>query len=306
MDRARSILQHEAYHEDHKFVDGGISYPFRTHLQQTIKKGRVVAPHYHHYIEVIYGLSGRFDIYLDGRKYTFGKGDLVLVNTMEVHAIDSLSDSPSDYIVVRFEPEMLYTTTQTIFEARYVLPFTMRTSVHQKLFHREEIDGSPIPDLLETILDEDRKRPYGFELAIRTAIGSLFLWILRYWHRQGLDLGLGAAMDQRSIERLQQVVGHVDAHYSEPIAMEAVADLCGMSYSYFSRFFKKAMNRNFSDYVNFVRVTKAGELLTSSDLSVTEIGSLTGFSTTSYFIEQFKSFKDMTPRRFREVFKEQA
>ncbi len=303
MNRDLSILQHEAYHEDQKFIDGGISYPFRTHIEIAEGRFKIASPHYHNYIEIIYGLSGAFEIFIDGHKFTFGEGDLVLVNAMEVHAINSLTGADSTYIVIRFEPEMLYTTAQTIFEAKYVLPFTMRTSEHQKVFSYEEIKDTPIPGMLERIIDEDRERRYGFELAIRTDIGSIFLWILRYWHDQGLDLKLGVASDQTTIERLQLVFDYVDSHYDEALTLDLMADMCGMSYSYFSRFFKKAMNRNFSDYVNFVRVSKAEELLTSTDLSITEVGSKTGFSTTSYFIEQFKSFKDMTPRKFREIFK---
>jgi AraC-like DNA-binding protein len=64
------------------------------------------------------------------------------------------------------------------------------------------------------------------------------------------------------------------------------------------------MHQNFSDYVNFMRVTKAANMLTTTDESVTDIGLTVGFSTTSYFIEQFKSFKELTPLQYRKNFKE--
>ena len=156
--------------------------------------------------------------------------------------------------------------------------------------------------MLNCILSEDTEKSYGFELAIRTSLGEVFLWILRSWHKKGLDLNLGSGLNQGVINRLETVFNYVDDHYDEPISVTDMAKLCNMSYSYFSRFFKKTMNRNFSDYVNLVRVTKAEHLIATTDKSITDIAFEVGFSTTSYFIDQFKKFKHMTPKKFRGKF----
>ncbi|PKM55867.1 MAG: AraC family transcriptional regulator [Firmicutes bacterium HGW-Firmicutes-5] len=292
----------EGYLENEKFIEDGISYPFRTHTQAIEGRKLIVGSHYHDHIEILFCLSGRINIFLDGQGYVFGVGDMVVINSMEVHNIFAASEGVNKYIVIRFDPELLYTTTQSVFESRYVLPFTMKTSVHQKLFTYEETANTPIPDLIKKILLEDQKRAYGFELAIRTYIGEVFLWILRSWQEKGLDLNLTQALDKTNIERLQKVFDYVDEHFDQEISIQDMAKLCAVSYSYFSRFFKSAMNRNFSAYVNFIRISKAESLLTTSELSVTDIALNVGFSTTSYFIEQFKLYKNMTPKRFRNNF----
>lgn len=292
----------DVYFENQKFVENGIPYPFRCHTQTHKGKGVMVDAHYHETIEILLGLQGCFHIFLDGRTYYFQAGDMVIINSMEVHSMLASSDSINQYAVIRFEPELLYTTKQTVFEAKYVLPFTMKRSTHQRLFPSSEISDTFIPELVMSTVKEDEEKTYGFELAVRTNIGRIFLWILRRWNQMGLDLNLSSAMNSQTVERLQLVFDYVDQHYEHNIGIEEVAKLSNMSYSYFSRFFKTVMKQNFSSYVNFVRVSKAEELLTTTDLSITEVALNVGFSTTSYFIEQFKLYKAMTPRHFRHIF----
>ncbi len=153
------------------------------------------------------------------------------------------------------------------------------------------------------IISDDTNREYGFEIAIRTNIGQIFLWILRKWHKKGLDLNLESGLNQINIKRLESIFDYVDDHYNEQISIAEMAQYCNISYSYFSRFFKKMMSTNFSEYVNHIRISKAEFILATSDKSITDIAMAVGFTTTSYFIQQFKLFKNITPKQYRKLFK---
>ena len=89
-------------------------------------------------------------------------------------------------------------------------------------------------------------------------------------------------------------------HYQEDITAKDMASLCAVSYSYFSRFFKRAMQKTFREYVNVVRISEAEKLLLNTNLNITEIALEVGFSSSSYFIEQFKQIKSISPKRFRQ------
>jgi len=287
------------FERESDFIHNGIYYPFIAHYQTSYGKNLMVGAHYHEHIEILYVTKGNFSVFLDDRIHFFTVGDMVIINSMEVHTMQSYDEGENSYVVIRFRPELLYTTSQTIFEAKYVLPFTMKTSKHQKIFTADEIAKTDLPDLIFNILNENMSHEYGFELAIRTNIGRIFLWILRNWQKKGLDLNLREGLDQITLERLQLIFDYVNTNYEQPITIEDMAKLCNMSYSYFSRFFKKTMLRNFSDYVNLVRISKSEHLLSTTDASITDIAFSVGFTTTSYFIEQFKHFKDMTPKKYR-------
>jgi len=290
----------EHVYEEEKHTEYGLVYPFQSHITSSDGSGQMAPSHMHSYIEILYGLSGNADIYLNGRRYDFNVGDMIIINSKEVHSVVSTTnDERTAYIVIKFEPEVLYNTSATVFESKYVLPFTLSQSTHQKLFTQAEIKDTFLPQLLDEIRLEFAQKHYGFELAIRTNICRIFLWVLRGWNEKGLDLNINYALNENAIERLQTVFDYVETNFQTDISVAHMAALCNVSYSYFSRFFKDIMKKNFSEYLNYVRITAAERLLTSTDLSITEVALRVGYSTTSYFIKQFKWYKNISPKQFQ-------
>jgi len=72
-----------------------------------------------------------------------------------------------------------------------------------------------------------------------------------------------------------------------------------MSTSTFSRYFKKATSRSVVDYINEIRLRNARQLLVSSNQSVSEIASASGFNNLSYFNRRFVRAYGMSPGAFR-------
>ena len=292
------------YFEEEKITIDGIPYNIFCHLQTFNGPGIVVTAHYHDYIELLYGLSGHFDAHLNDGIHQFGPGDLVLINSGEVHQIETSSEKGGHYYVVRFEPEVIYTISQNILEMRYVLPFTLNNYNHQKVFEHNIIDDTIIPEMIENIMKEFDDKKYGYELAIKAYICRVFLWILRYWKRSGTKLYNLYNMDLAMLEKLQKALSYVAKHYSEDIKVTEIAKMCNVSYSYFSRNFNRIMNTSFSDYLNYVRISEAEKLLITTNLNITEIAMKVGFSSSSYFIKQFKDHKKMSPKKYKKTFME--
>ena len=280
----------------------GITQKIVCHIQGVDHIHRCCMAHYHSYIELINCLRGVFRVVLNNQKYEFLTGDLLVINSNEVHSIDCISEGGGRYIVLRFEPELLYDSSLDIFEVKYVLPFTMNDMTPQKIFPHSEICATDIPRLMYDALKEFDDRKSGFELALRSDIYRIFVWILRYWNNNGIHLPRTSSMTSEHIQNMQVVLEYISNHYSEEISAESMARLANMSYSYFSRIFKQIMNKSFNDYLNFVRITEAEKLLTSTDRNITEIAYATGFSSSSYFIKIFDKYKGMSPSRFRKKF----
>ncbi|MDF2820274.1 MAG: transcriptional regulator with cupin sensor, AraC family [Clostridiales bacterium] len=290
------------YFEEQKATINGVPYNFFCHVEECNGPGLLVNAHLHDYIEILYGITGVFDVYLNGNRHTFQVGDMVLINSQEVHQIVSLSEGSGQYIVIRFEPEIIYTMSQSVFESKYVLPFTLNNSTHQKVFKNFEIVSTFIPGMLQEILFEFINKDYGFELAIKAHICKIFLWILRYWHKAGVELNIYSDTSEELYKKLQIVFYFVSENYEKDIKALDMAKLCNMSYSYFSRSFNNVMKTSFNEYLNYVRITEAEKLLISTDLNITEIAMAVGFSTASYFIKQFKLYKNFSPKQFKKNF----
>ena len=291
------------YPEQKKVIIDGVSYNYLCHIEDVHRAGNVFPAHYHSYIEILYGISGTYEVILNGQCHKFLEGDLVLINSKEVHQINACSELGGQYIVLRFEPEIIYNSMfQNHLQLKYVLPFILESSKHQKVIKKAIIETIFIPELLYEILKEDKMKAYGYELAIKNHIGRIFLWILRYFHETCTDFVLSQLSDITFIKRLQPSFDYVLEHYPEELKATDMAALCNMSSSYFSRTFNQQMGMNFNEYVNYIRIMEAEKLLVSTLMNITEIANAIGFSTTSYFIKLFKNYKNISPKQFRKEF----
>lgn len=288
------------YSEQKKEIINGISYNYLCHIQNVQEEGIVYPAHYHSYIEILYNIAGTYEVLLNGNAYLFEEGDLVIINSKEVHQINTTSRKGGQYIVLRFEPEIVYNTMfQNHLQLKYALPFILETAKHQKVIKRKEIEATFIPKLLDEILEEFKEQTYGYELAIKNGIGRIFLWILRYFHKLGSEITLDSTIDGEMMVRLQPAFDYALAHYDEELSVVELAKLCNMSYSYFSRTFNEAIGMNFSEYLSRIRITEAEKLLISTTLNITEVAGRVGFNNTSYFIKLFQKYKNTSPKQFR-------
>lgn len=282
-------------HEEKIQVGNDSSFHCLSHIQYN-KKGFSIQPHYHNYIEIIYDIEGDNEVCLNDSHYAFKTGDLVLINSGYVH---SFSCGDGCYMVLRFDPDLLYSSSQSTIELKYILPFILNSFEHQVVFTKEELENANICHLLFEIYEEYQKQKYGWELSIRSKINEIFLWFLRHWHNQNINIELRLSSYEHSAKWLHKVFSYVSKNYGSDINAQQMAELCSMSYSYFSRTFKKIMKKSFSEYLTYVRINEAEKLLMTTDMNITEIAMQTGFSTSSYFIQQFKSIKNISPKQYR-------
>jgi len=291
-------LTTEPYFESNRSADGSIQYPYESMIHSSKGGSVVVDPHWHIYIEILYFLSGKAKVFLGGKSHQLETGDLVLIHSHETHSIYS-TDEPVSYIVVKFDPEILYSTSRTFLESKYILPFTLADAGGQRVFTAAEIHDTPIPGLIREIYEEFTSKGFGFELAVRTLICRVFLWFLRRTHPQHWGWEVSRSLNDSDYRMLQQVFEYIDYNYMNDINAQTAAKLCNMSYSYFSRRFKAIMGKTFTNYLSYIRITEAEKLLLTTDMSMTDIALEVGFSSSSYFIQQFRQYKNISPHQFR-------
>ena len=105
--------------------------------------------------------------------------------------------------------------------------------------------------------------------------------------------------DEAALDKVERVTRYVTEHHAREIPLAVVAELVGMSESAFSRFFSKATGNGFVRFVNRVRIAKACELLTTTELPVTDICFDVGFNNVANFNRRFRELKSTTPREYR-------
>ena len=107
----------------------------------------------------------------------------------------------------------------------------------------------------------------------------------------------------RESRRILKVKEYINEHYAEPLTLEMMADLVGMSPSSFSRFFRQHTDRTFTGYLIDIRLGQAARELVDTSQNISEICYQCGFNNLSNFNRIFKAKRGMSPREFRQIYK---
>ena len=262
---------------------------------------REITFHYHDYIELLYGLDGETVAYVGDKVYTIHKGDLVMINSGEPHAM-RCGNTDSFYYVIKFLPNILYNPSPSLSWIRRILPVWQSRVTFDGILRSEEIADSNIDFLINSIIHEWEDRHVGYELLICGDIMQIFTWILRNHCSVSQDDPYIPLQLQHT---LQAIIDQTPEHLDSWSAADA-ARACGLSYNYFCHNFKKAFGISYTAYIESLRLGEAERLLLTTDTSVTDIAFAVGFGTSSYFIERFRKNYGISPYAFRKQLRAQG
>lgn len=274
-------------------------FPMAVHCLELKRKfePRFESSHYHEYIELLWGLEGETEVLVSGELRRFQKGELMILNSKEPHALRSVSPQ-CRYGVVKFLPQLIYSGEESVFELKYLLPFLFSQVRHPRVLPQEDPLCPKVAEHMGQILSLWAKREYGYELAIRGNILILFSSLLRSWHAQGILPDSLSLVPTETLSRITKAIDYASKHLAE-VNEHTLARQAGFSAAYFSRCFRKVMNMNCATYLTLLRLNQAEKLLVTESLSVTEIAQAVGYSTSSHFSAQFKKHRNCTPSAFR-------
>jgi AraC-like DNA-binding protein len=105
--------------------------------------------------------------------------------------------------------------------------------------------------------------------------------------------------DAAETDQVNALVNRITRDFALPLAAAELAAELDMSESRFSRFFRRATGNTFTDFVNRIRVNRAGQLLMETDRLVTHICYEVGFNNVANFNRRFLEIKGLTPSEFR-------
>ncbi|BBI35734.1 response regulator [Cohnella abietis] len=102
-------------------------------------------------------------------------------------------------------------------------------------------------------------------------------------------------------EIVQKALEFMTARFQEPIGLEQVADVVGVTPSYFSRLFKHNTGQSFIQYLSKLRFEMAKELLMNSSMTAASVGKAIGYPNPRYFTKWFKVMAGFTPNEYRQL-----
>ena len=98
---------------------------------------------------------------------------------------------------------------------------------------------------------------------------------------------------------INRAITYLENNYQNPnLTLEELSSHLNISISHLSALMKKHTGRTFSSYLITLRMEKAKELLTRTELKIADIAELCGYSDVYYFSHSFKKYTGTSPRRY--------
>lgn len=230
--------------------------------------------HMHRQVEIFYVLDGQIDITIAGRTKPLTAGMLSVAFPDVIHR--TYTPTHSRALMLIFDPDMLPDFNQ---EFSALLPkdaFLEETDASLRLYQN-------LAAALQCFQEEND---------LRMAKGYLTLF-LGYLFRK---LELTAQKSAKS-DICQKLVRYLYAHYLEDISLSTLSAATGYSKYHISHIFREKFGCSFSDYLSRLRAEHAKQLLSETDLSVTEICYASGFNSQRTFYRSFERIYGQAPKQ---------
>ena len=98
---------------------------------------------------------------------------------------------------------------------------------------------------------------------------------------------------------MHSIVSYIYRNYAEDLHPKTVSEKFLISPKELNRILLFQVEMNFNDYLNFIRVNRASELLLKTDKSVLTIAMEVGYNNEKTLSRNFLRFRSMTPGTFR-------
>ena len=269
---------------------GTREYPYTQYFIHKPKRAFHIPVHWHDEVEIIYIKRGYVTVYIGEQTFFAKNGDLFIVNTGELHFMSS-EDMKVEYYTLLFPLAFLSFQIEDALEQEVFLPLRQK-----KLLFPVGLTGLKaeiqMVDLIREVIKVNEEKELAYQLRTRILLLEFIEGILKEEGFCQADIA-GATGMQR------ELLAYIQEHYTEKVTLAMLAQEFHLSEKYISWYFKEHFHISFIQYVQHLRMTKAKDLLLTTEQSVTEIAFCCGYPSVNYFIRSFKEEHGATPLQYR-------
>lgn len=265
------------------------------HLQDNGSKIKDIPFHYHDFHKIILFLSGEAQYIIEGKNYPLHNRDILFVGAGEIHKPVTFQDKSYERIVIYASPEFLQHCGQGKADLGECFQIAKQTSSvmhmppgqnHDLLYHMEKLERV------------DREQGFANELYVEILFIEFMILLNRSLKDKELNVHHTATYD----EKIQQLLEYINENLSDDLSVDKLAEQVFLSKFYLMRKFKADTGYSIHQYINSKRMLMAKKMLSTTDLSITDICYQCGFKEYSVFSREFKKQFKITPRQQRAFF----
>ncbi|HEU5070814.1 MAG TPA: helix-turn-helix domain-containing protein [Verrucomicrobiae bacterium] len=251
--------------------------------------------HYHPEVELTLIVRGRGLRFVGDSVEKFVDGDLCLIGTDTPHCWVSDKDLEPGVLslVVHFRPDAWGEPFWKMPEMRGIAK--LLTDARRGL----QVTGT-VRREVEKLFVIMQQEPPGSFMRFNTLLEML------HGIAQSQELAPLAASDfivpvtAEANGKLGKILNYIQAHLGPDLTQSEVAKAVRLSPAAFSQFFRRNLGTSYVQYVNEIKIRNASRALIDTDQPITEIAYDAGFNNLSHFNAQFRRFRHISPRAFRQ------
>ncbi len=250
--------------------------------------------HWNHGLETIYIKKGALKVSVSGTDRILRENELLIINPGYMHYVERLEDQNCEMIFFAME-EPVFAMAESI-RKKYMMP----------IFHAMQPGFSVIPadspcrrelvELLERMLDTLARKKPAYDLRMIGLVHEYFAVM----HEALLLIEKGMPfIGSRNAEAMHKMVVHIQENYASSITMEDLCRAGGVARCKCITLFKHYTGTTPASYVLQYRLYLSRYFLRHTDMPLSQIASICGFTHQSHFTSRFTRYHHMTPLQFR-------
>ena len=279
------------------WMEAECGYPTHVYMSRWSGESANTPMHAHDFFELVVIASGRSGYTYDGREYEIHAGDTFIVPPGRYHqyhdqcGIDVLNflwypdDLPLDF---RKLGEI------SSFRAFFNLEPNSRNAFsfeHHLVLSNEQL--AVIEKHHRQMVEEQKVQRDGGELRITCILFDVLILLGRYYGEMRRN------SKPNTLLRMEQVAEFIEKNHAYNLRREDAAKVFGRGVRMFSDTFNRSFGMSFSDYLTKIRLRHAQQMLSETQLRITDIALECGFCDSNYFCAVFKKTYGITPRKYR-------
>lgn len=255
--------------------------------------------HFHPELELVLVVQGTGKRFVGDHISNFGPGNLVLLGPNLPHwyrndaaYYENDASLEAESIVVQFTQDFLGDTFFGLPETNAIRKLLEKTVMGVEIHGntREKVTAMMFA-MRET---QGMERLLQLLSMLHTIAVSTEYRILSNQGATGINI--------KDSERINRIYEYVMQHFTDPIYLHEISAIVNMCPSTFCRYFRKRTRKNFTFFLNEIRIGHACKMLIEEDLSITEICFMSGYNNVAFFNRQFKAIKKKTPLEFKQAY----
>lgn len=211
--------------------------------------------------------------------------------------------------LILFSPKVAYTAASLSNSCRFTYThFNFGLGIHHRILDNFKlagiIPGSLVQEEISLFEQALTQHQHDAPMSGIRLKGSLTILIAKVLECYGLGEYQGQFTNESnhkrstSLQTLQPIFEYIHDHLHQPIRIEELAELAGMSEKYFIKYFKLALGVTPGLYIYQLKMNRARKLLYSKRYSIQQIADMLGYPDPFSFSKAFKKYYKVPPSQF--------